>query len=111
MTHLSAGPILLCLTTLFGCTSAPPSPAPTLIVNGCPRITPCRFPASNLQTNGDLGNQLDETEAALAICAEQVDIIIACQRRISTDAPGTPIMTGPSLPSDSTTPSQGKSPL
>ncbi|WP_232046598.1 MULTISPECIES: Rz1-like lysis system protein LysC [Dickeya] len=94
--------------TLSGCTSAPPSPALALTVNGCPRITPCRFPASNLQTNGDLGNQLDETEAALAICAEQVDIIIACQNRIDSGATGTHIITAtPSTPGSSPLP-QGK---
>ncbi|MBA5197931.1 hypothetical protein H2Y56_01145 [Pectobacterium aroidearum] len=44
-------------------------------------MTPCRFPASSPQTNGDLNNQLDETEAALADCADQVDITIECQER------------------------------
>ncbi|GAB7266268.1 hypothetical protein DZS_09330 [Dickeya ananatis] len=48
-------------------------------MNGCPRLTPCRFPAASPQTNGELNNQLDLTEAALADCADQVDITIACQ--------------------------------
>ncbi|WP_232625575.1 Rz1-like lysis system protein LysC [Pectobacterium parmentieri] len=69
---------------LSGCGSAPPSSAVALTVNGCLKLTPCRFPASSPQTNGDLNNQLDETEAALADCADQVDITIACQERGST---------------------------
>ncbi|WP_225622284.1 Rz1-like lysis system protein LysC [Musicola keenii] len=84
--HLNAGLIPLCLLILSGCASAPPSPAVTLTVNGCPRLTPCRFPAASPQTNGDLNSQLDDTEAALADCADQVDSIIACQQQASAAA-------------------------
>ncbi|MCZ0783483.1 Rz1-like lysis system protein LysC [Dickeya solani] len=66
---------------LSGCVSAPPSPVAVLTVNGCPRLTPCRFPAASPQTNGELNSLLDETEAALATCADQVDTIIACQAK------------------------------
>ncbi|WP_231848512.1 Rz1-like lysis system protein LysC [Pectobacterium atrosepticum] len=71
---------------LSGCVSDRLSPAVALTVNGCLKLTPCRFPASSPQTNGDLNNQLDETEAALADCADQVDITIACQERGSASA-------------------------
>ncbi|WP_226066678.1 Rz1-like lysis system protein LysC [Dickeya zeae] len=64
---------------LSGCASAPPSQVAVLTVNGCPRLTPCRFPPANPQTNGELNALLDETEAALATCADQVDAIIECQ--------------------------------
>ncbi|ACS85900.1 phage protein (thought to be involved in host lysis) [Musicola paradisiaca Ech703] len=47
---------------------------------------PCRFPAASPQTNGDLNSQLDDTEAALADCADQVDSIIACQQQASAAA-------------------------
>nr|WP_237431775.1 Rz1-like lysis system protein LysC [Dickeya fangzhongdai] len=66
---------------LSGCVSAPPSQVAVLTVNGCPRLTPCRFPAASPQTNGELNSLLDETEAALATCADQVDAIIACQAK------------------------------
>lgn len=35
------------------------------------------------RTNGDLNALLDETEAAWAVCADKVDMIIACQERNS----------------------------
>ncbi|MCV5231363.1 Rz1-like lysis system protein LysC, partial [Escherichia coli] len=35
------------------------------------------------RTNGDLNALLDETEAAWAVCADKVDMIIACQERDS----------------------------
>ncbi|WP_224062009.1 Rz1-like lysis system protein LysC [Dickeya dadantii] len=79
MRRLNAGLTLLCLMILSGCGSVPPSPVAVLTVNGCPRLTPCRFPAASPQTNGELNNQLDLTEAALADCADQVDMTIACQ--------------------------------
>ncbi|WJM87476.1 Rz1-like lysis system protein LysC [Dickeya chrysanthemi] len=69
--------------TLSGCVSAPPSPVAVLTVNGCPRLTPCRFPTANPQTNGELNALLDETEAALAMCADQVDMVIDCQAKSS----------------------------
>lgn len=37
----------------------------------------------DLRTNGDLNALLDETEAAWAVCADKVDMIIACQERNS----------------------------
>ncbi|WP_245929608.1 Rz1-like lysis system protein LysC [Brenneria roseae] len=87
---LSVGLTLFCLLILSGCGNAPLSPAVTLIVNGCPKLTPCRFPASSPQTNGDLNNQLDETETALADCADQVDITIECQERTGAPDAGKP---------------------
>ncbi|WPD78064.1 Rz1-like lysis system protein LysC [Dickeya fangzhongdai] len=78
---------------LSGCVSAPPSQVAVLTVNGCPRLTPCRFPAASPQTNGELNSLLDETEAALATCADQVDAIIACQAK-SNAMPGVTVASG-----------------
>ncbi|MFD2314018.1 Rz1-like lysis system protein LysC [Halomonas organivorans] len=63
---------------LSACASAPPSPAPPLIVKRCVTPTPCTLPASHPTTNGDLHRQLELTESAWARCAAQVDAIIAC---------------------------------
>nr|WP_246867319.1 Rz1-like lysis system protein LysC [Dickeya sp. CFBP 2040] len=84
---------------LSGCASAPPSQVAVLTVNGCPRLTPCRFPVANPQTNGELNNLLDETEAALATCADQVDTIIACQTKSNTTVAGIQA-TSPALPTE-----------
>ncbi|MCV5275200.1 Rz1-like lysis system protein LysC, partial [Escherichia coli] len=45
--------------------------------------TPCRLNQTTPRTNGDLNATLDETEAAWAVCADKVDMIIACQERNS----------------------------
>ncbi|WP_350355177.1 Rz1-like lysis system protein LysC [Larsenimonas rhizosphaerae] len=76
------GPTLACLTLLSGCASAPPSPAPPLIVNQCATPTPCTLPASHPTSNGELHLQLERTEAAWAMCAAEVDAIIACQETV-----------------------------
>ncbi|WP_236695889.1 Rz1-like lysis system protein LysC [Pseudomonas sp. ES3-33] len=65
----------LCLMLLAGCASAPPSPAPTLIVTGCPAVVPCRLPATNPTHNGALLTDQDRAEAAWADCAAQVDMV------------------------------------
>ncbi|WP_214292722.1 Rz1-like lysis system protein LysC [Escherichia coli] len=75
--------ILLCLLTLSGCGNAPRSPEVQLTVSGCPQVTPCRLEQAAPRTNGDLNALLDETEAAWAVCADKVDMIIACQERNS----------------------------
>ncbi|ECI2455538.1 hypothetical protein Z985_00255 [Salmonella enterica subsp. enterica] len=54
-----------------------------LTVSGCPRVTPCRLEQAAPRTNGGLNALLDETEAAWAVCADKVDMIIACQERDS----------------------------
>ncbi|EFI3003128.1 head completion/stabilization protein [Escherichia coli] len=46
-------------------------------------LTPCRLDQAAPRTNGDLNALLDETEAAWAVCADKVDMIIACQERNS----------------------------
>lgn len=43
----------------------------------------CRLDQAAPRTNGDLNALLDETEAAWAVCADKVDMIIACQERNS----------------------------
>ncbi|HGY6760487.1 TPA: Rz1-like lysis system protein LysC [Escherichia coli] len=75
--------ILLCLLTLSGCGNVRHSPEVQLTVSGCPRVTPCRLDQTAPRTNGDLNTLLDETEAAWAVCADKVDMIIACQERNS----------------------------
>lgn len=59
------------------------SPEVQLTVSGCPRVTPCRLGQAAPRTNGDLNALQDETEAAWAVCADKVDMIIACQERNS----------------------------
>ncbi|HLT04387.1 MAG TPA: Rz1-like lysis system protein LysC, partial [Pseudomonas sp.] len=39
---------------LAGCANDPPSPAPPLIVTGCPAVTRCTLPATAPTTNGEL---------------------------------------------------------
>ncbi|WP_241014810.1 Rz1-like lysis system protein LysC [Burkholderia sp. Ac-20379] len=73
------GPALLCLTMLCACTTAPPSPAPTLTLNACAAVTRCTMPAMSPRTNGELGDALETARAAWAGCAAQVDMIAACQ--------------------------------
>uniref|UniRef100_UPI0038F668E0 Rz1-like lysis system protein LysC n=1 Tax=Pseudomonas sp. S07E 245 TaxID=2866278 RepID=UPI0038F668E0 len=58
---------------LAGCASAPPSPAPTLIVNGCPVVVPCTLQATAPTLNGELLTDQERTELAWAECAAQVD--------------------------------------
>ncbi|WP_240162239.1 Rz1-like lysis system protein LysC [Glaciimonas sp. PAMC28666] len=66
-----------------GCASVPHSPAPTLIVDGCPPVSRCHLPASGPDNNGALHLALERTEAAWATCAAQVDMIVKCQQEIS----------------------------
>ncbi|HHH2174862.1 TPA: Rz1-like lysis system protein LysC [Yersinia enterocolitica] len=80
MRHYAAGLILPYLMILSGCASAPPSLGPQITVNGCPKVTPCLFPAASPQTNGDLNDDIDQLEAALHACAAQVDTVLACQQ-------------------------------
>nr|WP_256348095.1 Rz1-like lysis system protein LysC [Pseudomonas sp. G5001] len=65
---------------LAGCASAPPSPAPALIVTGCPAVVPCHLPATSPLKNGDLLTDEDRAEAAWADCAAQVDIVYKHQQ-------------------------------
>ncbi|WP_337957918.1 Rz1-like lysis system protein LysC [Pseudomonas sp.] len=78
--HCAIGLPSLCLTLLAGCGSAPPSPAPTLIVSGCPAVVPCQLPATGPNHNGDLLTDQERTEAAWAECAAQVDMIFQQQQ-------------------------------
>ncbi|WP_263434318.1 Rz1-like lysis system protein LysC [Aeromonas schubertii] len=75
---------------LAGCSSAPPSPAPTLIKITCPPPPPCPLPAASPATNGDLLDQLLATESAWAACAARVDHLIACDRRLNAQTPANP---------------------
>ncbi|EOD4082406.1 Rz1-like lysis system protein LysC [Yersinia enterocolitica] len=80
MKRYAAGLILPCLMILSGCADAPPSLGPQITVNGCPKVTPCQFPAAEPQTNSDLNDDIDRLEAALHACAAQVDTVLACQQ-------------------------------
>ena len=55
---------------------------PTL-TGGAAYRQPCRLGQAAPRTNGGLNALLDETEAAWAVCADKVDMIIACQERNS----------------------------
>ncbi|MNN82730.1 hypothetical protein D3C81_1996930 [compost metagenome] len=69
-----------CLMLLAGCANAPPSPAPTLIVSGCPAVVPCTLPATNPRSNGDQLSDQDRIETAWAECASQVDMVYQHQQ-------------------------------
>ncbi|HIB0164058.1 Rz1-like lysis system protein LysC [Klebsiella pneumoniae] len=71
------------MLTLSGCGNVRHSPEVRITVSGCPRVTPCRLDQATPRTNGDLNALLDETEDAWAVCADKVDMIIACQERNS----------------------------
>ncbi|ENT2725887.1 Rz1-like lysis system protein LysC [Salmonella enterica] len=71
------------MLTLSGCGNVRYSPEVQLTVSGCPRVTPCRLEQAAPRTNGGLNALLDETEAAWAVCADKVDMIITCQERNS----------------------------
>ncbi|WP_238066558.1 Rz1-like lysis system protein LysC [Pseudomonas shirazica] len=73
MTNFGTGLASLCLMLLAGCGSAPLSPAPTLIVSGCPVVAQCVLPATTPTANGELLNDQDLVEQAWAECAAQVD--------------------------------------
>ncbi|MEV3802781.1 Rz1-like lysis system protein LysC [Aeromonas veronii] len=66
---------------LSGCSSAPPSPAPQIIRLTCPAPSRCQLPPAAPRNNGDLLDQLSQTEAAWASCAAKVDSLITCQTR------------------------------
>ncbi|WP_285352131.1 Rz1-like lysis system protein LysC [Pseudomonas sp. ME-P-057] len=59
---------------------APPSPAPTLIVSGCPAVVPCSLPATSPSNNGALLSDQDLVENAWAECAGQIDMIYRHQQ-------------------------------
>ncbi len=87
MKRYAAGLSALSLLWLSACASGPPSPAPRLTVNICATPDPCRLPASNPRTHGDLNLQVEITEGAWAECAAKVDAIIACHRQAYEDWP------------------------
>ncbi|WP_218570289.1 Rz1-like lysis system protein LysC [Pseudomonas mangiferae] len=77
------GLLSLCLTWLAGCASAPPSSAPTLIVNGCPVVSRCTLSPANPATNGDLAADLERIEGDWAACASQVDMVHQYQQQVT----------------------------
>ncbi|MCE9922060.1 MULTISPECIES: Rz1-like lysis system protein LysC [Hafniaceae] len=79
MRNLKAGLTLLCLLTLAGCNSDPPLSGPQVITLTCPTVTRCQLPARAPKTNGDLRDDGDAAEAAWAVCAAKVDMIVDCQ--------------------------------
>ncbi|WP_218031585.1 Rz1-like lysis system protein LysC [Pseudomonas juntendi] len=79
MKNCGTGLFSLSLMLLAGCATAPPSPAPTLIVNGCPVVVPCQLPATAPTINGQLLSDQERTELAWAECAAQVDSVYQYQ--------------------------------
>lgn len=75
------GLILLCLLMLSGCTSAPRSPAPTIIYVGCPTVNSCPLPGSSPAVNGDLSADIRQLETALVACGLQVEAVKQCQEQ------------------------------
>ncbi|MFQ6280044.1 Rz1-like lysis system protein LysC [Yersinia enterocolitica] len=67
--------------TLSGCTSVPRSPTPTIIYVGCPTVTSCPLPGSNLVVNGDLSADIRQLETALVACGLQVEAVKQCQEQ------------------------------
>lgn len=65
----------LCLLLLAGCTSAPPSPEPTVTVAGCPIVTRCSLDPAAPTSNGDLSDEADYLLGAWADCAAKVDAL------------------------------------
>ena len=78
--NYAPGLLSLCLMLLAGCGSAPPLPAPPLIVTGCPAVVPCQLPATSPRNNGDQLTDQDRVEAAWADCAAQVDMVYQHQQ-------------------------------
>ncbi|MCF1164700.1 MULTISPECIES: Rz1-like lysis system protein LysC [Yersinia pseudotuberculosis complex] len=66
---------------LSGCTSAPRSPAPTVIYVGCPTVNSCPLPGSSPAVNGDLSADIRQLETALVACGLQVEAIKQCQEQ------------------------------
>ncbi|MNR20849.1 hypothetical protein D3C85_1377160 [compost metagenome] len=71
----SAGLTSLCLLLLAGCTNAPPSPEPTVIVGGCPVVTRCSLAPAAPASNGELSDDSDYLLGAWAECAAKVDTL------------------------------------
>ncbi|HHH2219309.1 TPA: Rz1-like lysis system protein LysC [Yersinia enterocolitica] len=69
------------MLTLSGCTSAPRSPAPTIIYVGCPTVSSCLLPGSSPGVNGDLSADIRQLEAALVACGLQVEAVKQCQEQ------------------------------
>ncbi|MGS0943712.1 Rz1-like lysis system protein LysC (plasmid) [Pseudomonas luteola] len=77
--RLKTGLLLSCLMLLAGCGSVPPSPAPQLIVSGCPVVTRCTLSQSSPTRNGELLGDIETVEHDWAVCAAKVDMIVDCQ--------------------------------
>ncbi len=85
--HFVPGPISLYLTLLAGCTSALPSPEPTVIVSGCPIVTRCSLLPAELRSNGELSDDSDYLLSAWAECAAKVDAIYDHNQYPASPAP------------------------
>jgi hypothetical protein len=81
MPNCGPGLVCLCLALLSACASTAPSPAPRLIEQACPIVSPCTLPAVMVRANGDLNLALERAEAAWAECAAVVDMVAACQAK------------------------------
>ncbi|MFI8483007.1 Rz1-like lysis system protein LysC [Pseudomonas sp. NPDC078700] len=71
------------MSQLAACGSAQPLPAPTLIISGCPAVTPCALSPTNPNSNGALLTDIERIETDWATCAAQVDTVYICQQRLA----------------------------
>ena len=60
---------------------SPPSPAPLVIVNGCPVVTRCTLPPAAPANNGELSDDSDTLLNAWAVCAAKVDQVYEHNQR------------------------------
>ncbi|MDE1010732.1 MAG: Rz1-like lysis system protein LysC [Paraburkholderia fungorum] len=69
------------MATLPACSQVPLSPAPTITVLQCQRVTPCMLPAMAPKTNSELDAAFTSAKDAWAKCAAKVDMIVTCQEK------------------------------
>lgn len=84
--NYAIGALSLSLTLLAGCTSGRPSPEPTVIVSGCPVVTPCTLNPTAPTSNDGLSDDNDYLLSAWAECAAKVDSVIQSRSQDPTEA-------------------------
>ncbi|WP_345774569.1 Rz1-like lysis system protein LysC [Pseudomonas entomophila] len=84
--NCAIGALSLCLTLLAGCTSGRHSPEPTVIVSGCPVVTPCTLNPAAPTRNDELSDDNDYLLSAWAECAAKVDSVIQYRPQVHKEA-------------------------
>nr|WP_313552374.1 Rz1-like lysis system protein LysC [Pseudomonas sp.] len=74
--RLKTGLLCSCLVLLASCGNVPLSPAPQLIVSGCPVVTRCTLSPTSPTRNGELLEDMETIEHDWAVCAAKVDLIV-----------------------------------